>query len=232
MSRLRCQCPRAHQTVPRASLRFQLLGRARVFVPSHLTSPSSFVFLRVRLRARGAQQNSERSQWHHVWTHRRLTSVQELVAGFRSFCRTERHAVISLVLGGYLGASLWVCAGDGNLSRVTTTLEPWLSRSRSGPSIPHSLLKPERRLCWSPVSQNRGNGSLLNKLMTSRYPLSALLMVFSEHLRHTGVRPEVRWAPRETNAKADRLANGDSGGFSPSLRARVFPPQRQWHVLE
>ena len=67
--------------------------------------------------------------------------------------------------------------------------------------------------------------------MTNRYPLSALLMEFSEQLRHTGIRPEVRWAPRETNAEADRLANGDSSGFSQSHRVRVLPLQPPWYVL-
>ena len=64
-------------------------------------------------------------------------------------------------------------------------------------------------------TDNRGNGALLNKLMSSKYPLSALLMEFGEQLRRSGVRPEVRWAPREANREADRLANGDSSGFSP-----------------
>ena len=81
------------------------------------------------------------------------------------------------------------------------------------------------------ITDNRSNGSLLNKLMTNRYPLSALLMEFSEQLRHTGIRPEVRWAPRETNAEADRLANGDSASFSQSLRVRVLPLQPPWYVL-
>ena len=28
----------------------------------------------------------------------------------------------------------------------------------------------------------------------------------------------MRWAPREVNREADRLANGDSSGFNPALR--------------
>ena len=44
-------------------------------------------------------------------------------------------------------------------------------------------------------THNRGNGALLNKLMSSKYPLSALLMEFGEQLRRSGVRPDVRWAP-------------------------------------
>ena len=67
-------------------------------------------------------------------------------------------------------------------------------------------------------TDNRENGSHLNKLLSSKYPLSALLMEFCEQLRHSGVRPDVTWAPREANREADRLANGDTTGFDPSLR--------------
>ena len=81
-------------------------------------------------------------------------------------------------------------------------------------------------------TDNRGNGALLNKLMSSKYPLSALLMEFGEQLSCSGVRPDVRWAPREANREADRLANGDSSGFNPALRLRVLPPVGGWILLD
>ena len=68
--------------------------------------------------------------------------------------------------------------------------------------------------------------------MSSKYPLSALLMEFGEQLRRSGVRPDVRWAPREANREADRLANGDSSGFNPALRLRVLPPVGGWILLD
>ena len=105
----------------------------------------------------------------------------------------------------------WVFAKDGKSSRVIAKLEALallLALRAFYPSLPSGA---RTKIVLVPsVTDNRGNGSLLNKLMTSRYPLSALLMEFSEQLRRTGVRPEVRWAPRETSAEADGLANGDS----------------------
>ena len=118
----------------------------------------------------------------------------------------------------------WVFAKDGKASRVIATLEALalpLALRAFYPSLPSGV---RTKIVLVPsITDNRGNGSLLNKLMTNRYPLSALLMEFSEQLRHTGIRPEVRWAPRESNAEADRLANGDSSGFSQSLRVRLLP---------
>ena len=87
----------------------------------------------------------------------------------------------------------------------------------------------------NPENQTRGdsgNGSLLKLLISSKYLLSALLMEFGEQLRHSGVRPDVRWAPREANREAHRLANGDTTGFDPSLRLRVLPPVGGWFTLD
>ena len=71
-----------------------------------------------------------------------------------------------------------------------------------------------------------------NKLLSSKYPLSALLMEFGEQPRRSGARPDVRWALREANREADRLANGDSSGFNPALRLRELPPVGGWILLD
>ena len=68
--------------------------------------------------------------------------------------------------------------------------------------------------------------------MSSKYPNSALLMEFGEQLRHSGVRPDVSLPPREANHEADRLANGDSSGFSPAFRLRVLPLVGGWYTLD
>ena len=84
----------------------------------------------------------------------------------------------------------------------------------------------------SPCTDDRGNVALLNNLMSSKYPLSALLMEFGEQLRHSGVRPDVRWSPREPNREADRLANGDSSRVSPAFRLWELPPAGGWFILD
>ena len=99
--------------------------------------------------------------------------------------------------------------------------------------FPHAQRAERTKLVVIPTyTDNRGNGSLLNKLMSSKYPLSALLMEFGEQLQHSGVRPEVRWAPREVNREADRLAIGDASGFNPVLRLRLIPPVGRWFILD
>ena len=58
-------------------------------------------------------------------------------------------------------------------------------------------------------TDNRGNGSVLNKLMTTRYPASAVLMEMSVFMKRHKLKTNVEWAPREANKEADELANGD-----------------------
>ena len=129
----------------------------------------------------------------------------------------------------------WVFRRDGKASRVIATLEAIAMLLAVRAFFPNTQAAERTKLVVIPsYTDNRGNGALLNKLMSSKYPHSALLMEFSEQLRHSGVRPDVRWAPREANREADpdRLANGDTTGFDPALRLRVLPPVDGWFILD
>ena len=46
-------------------------------------------------------------------------------------------------------------------------------------------------------TDNRGNGSVLNKLMTTRYPSSALVMELAAEMKKSNVKAQVEWTPRE-----------------------------------
>ena len=58
------------------------------------------------------------------------------------------------------------------------------------------------------ITDNRGNGSLLNKLMSTKFPASAVLMGLASYMRRMSLRTVVEWGPREGNKEADKLANG------------------------
>jgi len=81
-------------------------------------------------------------------------------------------------------------------------------------------------------TDNRGNGSVLNKLMTTRFPLSAILMELSEQMRVHGQRAEVNWSPREANKEADHLANGDFALFDEALRIPTTAESLRWFILD
>ena len=95
----------------------------------------------------------------------------------------------------------------------------------------HGSEAPEHgtKVTWT---DNRGNGSALNKMMTTRFPASAVLMELSEHMRGMSQKVLVEWTPREGNQEADRLANGDATGFSNSNEVKLGPGHMNWLILD
>ena len=68
-------------------------------------------------------------------------------------------------------------------------------------------------------TDNRGNGSVLNKFMTTRYPSSTLVMELASEMKKNRVKAQVGWTPSKFNREADALANGDTSQFSPELES-------------
>ena len=48
-------------------------------------------------------------------------------------------------------------------------------------------------------TDNRGNGSALNKLMSTRFPSSAVIVELSCYLKRMSAKAIVEWAPRSAN---------------------------------
>ena len=71
----------------------------------------------------------------------------------------------------------------------------------------------------------------LNKLMSTRFPSSAVLMELASFMKHRGMKAIVEWAPRECNREADMLANGDTSLFDPERRIHVAAGTLIWNVL-
>ena len=89
-----------------------------------------------------------------------------------------------------------------------------------------------KKISIIPTWDNRGNGSAMNKLMSTRFPSSALLMELASHMKHHGIKANVQWSPREANREADRLANGDSTDFDPAYCLHIDPGALSWYMLE
>ena len=81
------------------------------------------------------------------------------------------------------------------------------------------------------ITDNRGNGALLNKLMSTKFPASAVLMELASYMRRMSLRTVVGWAPCEGNKEADKLANGNAEDFDPSLRIDVSASTLIWDIL-
>ena len=91
-----------------------------------------------------------------------------------------------------------------------------------------NVMKIQLQPTWT---DNRGNGSALNKLMSTRYPVNALLMELACYCKHTGTKAIVEWAPRSANRQADDLANERTSSFDPSLEVKIDPAAIEWRIL-
>ena len=81
-------------------------------------------------------------------------------------------------------------------------------------------------------TDNRGNGSALNKLMTTKFPSSALMMELAVFMKKESIKASVQWAPRTANKEADALANGRTEAFSPVNERSVDPSAMNWVILD
>ncbi len=81
------------------------------------------------------------------------------------------------------------------------------------------------------LTANQGNEAAVRKLSTNKFPLSAVVMELSAQLEARHARLALHWIPRESNAEADRLSNGDATGFSPHLRVPIDVSKLDFMVL-
>jgi hypothetical protein len=71
------------------------------------------------------------------------------------------------------------------------------------------------------LTDDRGNSFSLSRLMTTKFPLSVVVMELATALEDRNLVLNADWVPREWNAQADDLTNSRFDGFSPELR-RTF----------
>ena len=80
-------------------------------------------------------------------------------------------------------------------------------------------------------TDNQGNSFLVDRLMTTKYPLGVILIELCHQmsLRHAALR--ARWIPRDQNEEADSLTNSDFGHFSMERRVHVDIQEMPFGVL-
>ena len=70
-------------------------------------------------------------------------------------------------------------------------------------------------------TDNQGNSFLLDKLLTTRYPLGVVLMELAHQMRRRRMVLRARWLPRLQNQEADDLTNMELRHFDPKKRIDV-----------
>ena len=70
-------------------------------------------------------------------------------------------------------------------------------------------------------TDNRSNSFLLDRMITTKYPLGVVLMELAAQSQVRGVSLRARWIPRLQNEEADALTNSDFSAFDPAKRLEV-----------
>ena len=87
------------------------------------------------------------------------------------------------------------------------------------------------RLTLSGTTDNLGNKAVGSRLMTTKFPLVAVLMELTAQLLQRGQALELNWVPRLQNLEADALSNSDFRGFDAARRIRIDVGSHPWIVL-
>ena len=80
-------------------------------------------------------------------------------------------------------------------------------------------------------TDNKGNGHIVARLMTTSFPLCCILMELSAQLEVRGILLDLQWERRSFNVLADKLSNGYFDDFDPNLRVEIDLEKIKWIVL-
>ena len=85
--------------------------------------------------------------------------------------------------------------------------------------------------CFTGGTDNQSNTFATRKLLSTKFPLTILIMELSEQLRTRNAALSLRWVPREQNQEADDLTNLVFEKFDEKNRVPVDPSKLQFLVL-
>ena len=126
----------------------------------------------------------------------------------------------------------WAFQKEGKAYRVIATLEAsgmLLALLAFGPS---EQLSNTRLAVQVPAfTDNKSNGYVVNKLMTTRFPLCVVVMELAAQAERRGVRLEAEWTPRDRNQEADDLSNLRTNSFDPQREVKINLKGQSWLVL-
>ena len=87
------------------------------------------------------------------------------------------------------------------------------------------------RMTISGLTDNQGNPYVIDKMMTTAFPLSVILMELSVQLELANLCLDLHWVPREQNVEADALTNEEFQDFSEHNRIKVALDDLDFKVI-
>jgi len=183
----------------------------------------------------------------------RMEAVREEELGHGkevTFYTDARASEVEACIGGHLAISpdKKLCPRAWFSFRVDEVMAPWLMKRGGNPKRMIAALELLATLVavklWGggrstalrarakAFTDNRGNALAVLKGMSTKFPLTLLLMELTEELRSKDLKLDLEWVRREENVEADALSNEDWKDFSEELRDVRRPEEIGWKVLD
>jgi hypothetical protein len=152
-------------------------------------------------------------------------------------------------LGGWIGGWEFKGGQDSKRARwwaleVDKTIFPWLFAKKDPKRVIAGLELLATIICvmvfsdcgswtgcFSGGTDNQANIHSVKKLISTKYPLTILLMELSEQLRYRNASLSLRWVPRTLNQEADDLTNNDFSKFDSGNRICIDQKTLEFKVL-
>ena len=125
----------------------------------------------------------------------------------------------------------WVWAKKGDAQRSIAALE------LLGTILAIVLFDPDARrysvtTCGiTGGTDNKGNSYIVSKMLSTKFPITPLVIELSEQLRYRCAELYLTWIPRENNQEADDLSNLKFDDFSPDKRITFTISGIPWKVF-
>ena len=98
--------------------------------------------------------------------------------------------------------------------------------------IPESSENRVSRVAIRGYTDNQSNESLVRKFMTSKFPLTLVLMELAEELSFRHCELKLQWIRRDINQLADDLTNEKFEAFDSGQRIALIGGELKWRVLD
>ena len=164
-----------------------------------------------------------------IWTDAKATDESAWIGGWRD--TGEGH-----------GKAQWFSV------EVTEEWMPWLKCKKGNPKRVIASLEmlatlvamrlwceggeEDLQMMAHAFTDNLGNSFVMRKGMSTKFPLTLLLMEASSMMREKNFVATLDWISRNENQEADALTNQEFEGFDPSLRVEVDMRKGKWIVLD
>ena len=151
-------------------------------------------------------------------------------------------------IGGWLDTGGGTAEAEWFSVEVDEVMAPWLKCRQGNPKRVIAALEMLATLVavklWckdrdkkvqvltEAFTDNKGNEFILKKGMSTKYPLTLLVMELCETMKAADLSVELKWVKRDDNQAADDLTNEIFEKFKPELRRPIKSKDIQWIVLD